>query len=63
MRLDELFPYALAIMLVVEGIMPLVAPRVWRDVLVRISTLADGQIRFIGLSSISLGMLLLIVLQ
>ncbi|MCB1896165.1 MAG: DUF2065 domain-containing protein [Rhodocyclaceae bacterium] len=50
---------AFALMLVVEGILPLVAPDLWRDTFKRVTELANGQIRFIGLSSVLLGLLLL----
>jgi len=50
---------ALALMLVIEGILPFVAPRVWRDTFRRVTELADGQIRFIGLSSVLVGVVLL----
>ncbi|MFZ5511717.1 MAG: DUF2065 domain-containing protein [Pseudomonadota bacterium] len=52
---------ALALMLVLEGILPLLAPRLWRDTFRRITELADGQLRFIGLSSILVGLLLLFI--
>jgi uncharacterized protein len=47
---------ALALVLVVEGILPLVAPRLWRDSFAKLVTLNDGQLRFIGLASILLGL-------
>jgi len=46
---------ALALVLVVEGLMPLVAPRAWRETFRRLTEMSDGQIRFIGLASIALG--------
>ena len=46
---------ALALMLVIEGILPFLAPRVWRETFRRATELADGQIRFLGLISMSLG--------
>ncbi len=49
-------------MLVLEGLLPFIAPRAWRDTFRRITELADGQIRFIGLSSIIAGLVLLLVL-
>ena len=49
----------LALMLVFEGIMPFVAPRTWRETFRRVIELSDGQLRFIGLASIALGLLLL----
>jgi uncharacterized protein len=40
---------ALGLMLLLEGIFPFLFPRQWRDTFNRITQLADGQIRFIGL--------------
>ncbi len=54
---------ALALMLVLEGILPFLAPASWRDTFRRLIELNDGQIRFIGLSSMLAGALLLILLQ
>jgi len=53
---------ALALVLVVEGLMPFVAPRVWRDTFRRLIEMSDGQIRFIGLSSIAIGLVVYLVL-
>jgi uncharacterized protein YjeT (DUF2065 family) len=50
---------AIALVLVVEGLMPLLAPRAWRDTFRRLIEMTDGQIRFIGLVSISLGLVAL----
>jgi len=50
---------ALGLMLVLEGIMPFVSPAAWRDTLRKVSQLHDGQARFIGLT-LMLGGLLLI---
>ena len=52
---------ALALMLVIEGVLPLLAPRVWRETFRRAIELADGQIRFIGLTSMATGLVLLIL--
>lgn len=54
---------AFALMLVLEGLLPFIAPRAWRETFRRITELADGQIRFLGLSSIVVGILLLFILQ
>ncbi|MBK6335717.1 MAG: DUF2065 domain-containing protein [Betaproteobacteria bacterium] len=48
---------ALALVLVVEGLLPLFAPRVWRDSFRRLLDLSDGQLRFVGLVAIVLGLL------
>lgn len=52
---------AFALMLVLEGLLPFVAPAVWRKTFLRIAALSDGQIRFVGLSSIGVGLILLIL--
>ncbi len=49
----------LALMLIVEGVMPFVAPGVWRETFRRIIEMSDGQVRFIGLISMLCGLLLL----
>jgi uncharacterized protein YjeT (DUF2065 family) len=52
---------ALALMLVLEGLLPFFSPRAWRQVFERATRMSDGQIRFIGLSSMLIGVLLLLV--
>ena len=47
---------ALALVLVVEGIMPLLAPGLWRESFRKLVELTDGQLRFIGLVSILIGL-------
>ncbi|HEX7155895.1 MAG TPA: DUF2065 domain-containing protein [Burkholderiaceae bacterium] len=55
------FATAFALMLVLEGLLPLVSPRSWRSAMRRIGELADGQIRFFGLASMLLGFALLLL--
>ena len=50
---------ALALMLILEGVLPFLAPGLWRDTFRRITQMNDGQIRFVGLSSMVVGVLLL----
>lgn len=50
---------ALALMLIFEGLMPFFSPQTWRAVLDKVLQLSDGQIRFLGLSSMLVGLLLL----
>ena len=52
---------AFALMLVIEGALPLLAPSVWRETFRRIMLLTDGQIRFVGLASMALGLLLFVL--
>jgi uncharacterized protein len=50
---------ALALMLILEGVLPFLAPSLWRDTFRRVTQLSDGQIRFFGLTSMLIGLLLL----
>ncbi|MCK9285702.1 MAG: DUF2065 domain-containing protein [Rhodocyclaceae bacterium] len=54
---------AFALMLVIEGLLPFIAPHIWRETFRRVTSFNDGQIRFIGLSSILVGLVLLWVLK
>jgi uncharacterized protein YjeT (DUF2065 family) len=51
---------AFALMLVLEGIMPFIAPASWRETFRRLIQFSDGQIRFVGLTSMLIGLVLLI---
>jgi uncharacterized protein len=50
---------AVALMLVIEGLLPFLLPTIWRDAFRRLTEMSDGQIRFVGLSSMLAGLLLL----
>lgn len=52
---------AFALMLVLEGLLPFVAPRIWRDTFRRMTELSDGQVRFFGLTSMLVGLGLLLI--
>ena len=52
---------ALALMLVIEGLLPFLSPSSWRRVFERATRLSDGQIRFIGLASLLAGLVLLAI--
>jgi uncharacterized protein len=52
---------AFGIMLVLEGLLPFVAPVAWRDTFRRLIDLSNGQIRFIGLCSMLLGLIVIMV--
>jgi uncharacterized protein len=54
---------ALALMLVFEGLLPLLSPQRWRRIFEQVLQLSDGQIRFFGLVSMLAGWLLLILLH
>lgn len=50
---------AFALMLILEGLLPFVAPARWREAFLRMARLADGQIRFVGLTAMMAGILIL----
>lgn len=52
---------ALALMLVIEGLLPFLAPKLWRETFQRLMQLSDGQIRFFGLTSMIAGLILLYI--
>jgi hypothetical protein len=49
----------LAMMLVIEGMMPFLLPELWRETFRKLVTLSDGQLRFIGITSMLCGIILL----
>ena len=54
---------AFALMLVLEGLLPFLAPAVWRETFRRLVQLSDGQLRFVGLTSMLIGLFLLMVFR
>ena len=59
---SDLFWAALALMLVLEGLFPFLSPGGWRNTFLKLLQLRDGQLRFFGLTSILIGVLLLFFL-
>ena len=47
---------ALGLMLILEGLMPMVSPLRWRRLFEQLLQLEDGQIRFFGLFMVLLGL-------
>ncbi len=52
---------ALGLMLVLEGLLPLLLPQAWRDTFKRMIELKDGQLRFVGLMSVIGGLVLFLL--
>ena len=50
---------ALALVLVIEGLFPFLSPGGWRRTFQKLLSLQDGQLRFFGLCSILIGLVLL----
>lgn len=55
----NLFLTALGLMLLFEGLLPVLMPQAWRETFKKMIELKDGQLRFIGLMSILIGFLLI----
>ena len=49
----------IALMLVIEGILPFSSPRLWRETFRKLIEMTDGQIRFAGLVSMIVGLIVL----
>jgi len=49
----------LAMMLVIEGFVPFLLPELWRETFRKLVTLSDGQLRFIGITAMLSGIILL----
>lgn len=54
---------ALGLVLVLEGLLPLIAPATWRQIFQRVTELNDGQIRFFGLIAVAGGALLFVLVS
>jgi uncharacterized protein YjeT (DUF2065 family) len=54
---------AFALMLVLEGLLPFLVPGFWRDTFQRLTEIGDNHIRFIGLTSMLAGLLLLYLVK
>ncbi|MEY4765059.1 MAG: hypothetical protein RI907_1732 [Pseudomonadota bacterium] len=60
---DDVLWAALALVLVIEGLMPAIHPKGWRRMFERIMQLDDQQVRTAGLLSMVLGLILLWISQ
>ena len=60
-KMSDLLLGDVALMLVLEGVLPFFSPSSWRSMFERATQLSDGQIRFFGLSSMLIGMVLLLI--
>ena len=54
---------AVGLLLVIEGILPFAAPALWREGFRRMLELGDGQLRFIGATSMLGGLFVLMWLN
>jgi len=59
----ESFIIALGLVLILEGIVPLAFPTVWKETFRRITSLEDGQLRFVGLMAVVAGIMVLLAMH
>lgn len=55
----QVLPAAIALVLIIEGLMPFISPNRWRNMLEVVAQMEDRVIRNIGLSSMLLGVAIL----
>ena len=53
---------AFALLLILEGLLPLFAPRLWKQMFAQLLQLREGQLRFCGLLCIAAGVITLMCL-
>ena len=61
--MGEILAAAIGLMLVLEGILPLTLPSLWREIFRQMLELKDGQIRFIGLASVGIGLAIVVLFR
>ena len=59
MEFWQVLPVALALVLIIEGIVPFLSPRAWRQMMLRVAREQDRFIRNVGLGSMLFGLVLL----
>jgi uncharacterized protein YjeT (DUF2065 family) len=55
------FLTAFGLMLLFEGLLPLLLPQAWRETFKRMLLLKDGQLRFFGLVSVIVGLVVILL--
>lgn len=52
---------ALALVFIIEGLMPFLFPKQWKETFLKVASLTEGQIRFVGLMAILIGSAFLLI--
>ena len=55
----QVLPVAIALVFIVEGLLPFVSPDLWRRLLAMVANMDDRVIRYVGLGSMLFGIILL----
>lgn len=59
----EYWLLGLAMMLVVEGMLPFLLPELWRSTFRKLISMTDGQLRFVGITAMISGLLMLYLIR
>lgn len=59
----EYFAVAFALFLVLEGLMPFLAPNLWRITVLEMAKKSDNTLRIFGLASMLIGVFILAILK
>ena len=57
------FAKVICMVLIIEGILPFISPRIWKEVFTKALKMKNEQIRLIGLISMLLGVFFLILIS
>lgn len=52
---------AFGLVLVIEGVLPLIAPQAWKQTFQRMVEMKEGQLRFVGLISMPAGLVIVLL--
>ena len=61
--MEKDFFVALALVFVIEGLLPFINPAMWRQTMLRMATQADAVLRKMGLASMMIGVALLYLIR
>ncbi len=61
--MGDSFVIALGLLLILEGVVPLILPALWKETFRRIIGLEDGQLRFVGLMAVVAGVAVLLAMH
>lgn len=59
----QVLPVAVALVLILEGLMPFLSPVTWRNMVQQLGEASDDVLRYMGLAMMALGVVLLYVLN
>lgn len=59
----QTFLVALCLVMIIEGVLPFLAPKVWRSAMQEASMLSDNKLRIVGLAAMMLGTITLYIVH